>query len=98
MLFGHFLLVTGWLLGLMRSVGIGMFIGLCCWFLWRFSFSTNLMSIWYNLFFSFLKRKWFTSNLVWGKIPPTHYLVIDKIIYVYFWSHDLFNKSCDLFK
>ena len=32
------------------------------------------------------------------EITLTHHITIDKIIYVYFQSHNLFNKSCNLFK
>ena len=31
-----------------------------------------------------LKKKKFTFKLVWWKIPPTHYVAIDKTIYVIF--------------
>ena len=60
--------------------------------------STNVLSIKKPLNRGNLFRKKFSSKLVKRKIHLIHYVAIDKSIRLYFLSHVISNKSCDLFK
>ena len=44
------------------------------------------------------RDKEFTFKLIWKKIPPTQYVATKMIIYMYFYSHNLFNELYDLVK